>query len=392
MDTPKFRSVEEIKRWVSSQQDQVRDDQQMVDQVIQQLKAAASKIKVNAADLVFLDISSPGKKAKKTNLDFPIVKVPNIDKLKSHYSVAEKLSEQYKLILNTETEIRLNFKGGLLKNQTSQSYADVMGSIQKLKSDLEETLKKVFLSLAEVAQGHAPAEYMDFMEELTTQLSKFAIECDSAKSMTYAALDTEGQLVFGGYIILQNAINDEGRVLPHLYVVVKWTVGADIEVFVESEFVAPTLLQHGTVVETLKDTLKAIERQLTLEGFSSQIGNLPVSMQLKSPAGGLHRDLFQASEYIKKVTAEPEQLIFELTTSDAAVVDKIKTSIYLEVKALLKKKRSTTVRMKTEGHNLVFTFANLEHDTFHPADLSFLEDKYKLNPTQLRKIVNVLNG
>lgn len=394
MDIPKFRSVEEIKRWVSGQQDQIREDQQIVDHLVDKLRASCVISKqVRAAGLTIMNITSPGKAKKKTiNLDFPVVKVPNADKLKTHYTVAEKLSEQYKLILNAENEIRMNFKGGILKNQTSQSYADVMGSLQKLKSDIEETLRKVFVALAEVAQGHAPREYLDFVDELTTQLSKFSIECDSAKSMTYAALDNEGALVFGGYIILQNAVNDEGRVLPHLYVVVKWTVGGEVEIFVESEFVAPTLLHHGTVVENLKETVKAIQRQLTLEGFSAQIGNLPVSMQLRTPASGLHKDLFLASEHIKDVKAEPNELIFVLNTSDPDIVTQVKTSLYLEVKSMLKKKRSTTVRMKTEGNKLTFTFSNLEHDGIHPHDLDFLQDKYKLNPTQLRKIVNVMNG
>lgn len=394
MNTPKFRSVEEIKRWISMQQEQVREDSMLVDQLVTQLAASFAKVPVLAAEFKFLDISGDAPKRRKRTVDlkFPVVKVPNGPELKKHYAAAEKLSEQYKLILNTQNEIRMNFKGGLLKDHTSQSYHEMMGAMEKLKTDLETTLRKLFASLANIAQGHAPKEYMQFMEELTEQLGKVHIECDSARSMTYAALDKEGALVFGGYIILQNAVNDEGRVLPHLYVVVKWTVGGDVEIFVESEFVAPTLLHHGTMVEKMAEAVTAIRRQLTLEGFSAQVGTLPVSMQLRTPNSGLHKDLFQASEYIKDVKAEPNELIFILTTSDKSTVDQVSASIYLEIKALLKKKRSTTVRMKLEGNKLVFTFSNLEHDGLHPQDLAFLEDKYDLNPTQLRKIVNVLKG
>jgi hypothetical protein len=63
------------------------------------------------------------------------------------------------------------------------------------------------------------------------------------------------------------------------------------------------------------------------------------------------------------------------------------------VKAMLKNKRSTRVRMKQTGNKVSFTFTGLDQSGgIHPHDLDFLGDKYKLKEAQLRKIANIING
>jgi hypothetical protein len=211
--------------------------------------------------------------------------------------------------------------------------------------------------------------------------------------MTYAALDKDGELVFAGYIILVNAVSDQGKVLPHLYVVLKWTVGGDVEVYVEPEFQAPTLLSGGTVVENMNEIVKAVERQLSLEGFSSTLGNLPVDQQLRLPNIDRLKEAFSAADYITSVSAEHDKLIFEMKTSDREVIDSVISQIYMEVKSMLKKKRSTTVRYSVKGSKVIFVFSNLDHSGgVHPNDLEWLSDKYQLNQNQIRKIVNTING
>lgn len=400
MDIPKFRSVEEIKRWIGEQRTQFNEDRVVVEKVITRLKAAcgATPQQIQAAELKILDITSKGSGAlrKRTmNLQFPMVKVPNADKLEKNYKIAEKLSEQYKYLQGVENELRMNFKGQTVKDATTQSYAEVSGAITKLKNDVQAVLEKLFVALAEVAQGHAPKEYKHMMELMTKALTENAeLAAESAKSMTYAALDKQGNLMFTGYIILINAINDQAKVLPALYIVLRWTVGGNVEVFVESEFVAPTLLHHGTTVENMNEITKAVERQLALEGFSSQLGQLPVDTQLRFPATqDSLRDAFSAKDYLKDVRAERNALIFEFKTSDREVIDSLMGQVYAEVKAMIRKKRGTTARYSVKGPVVTFTFSNLDHGSgLHPMDLEFLEDKYGLTPTQMRRITNIING
>jgi hypothetical protein len=281
---------------------------------------------------------------------------------------------------------------------SNKNVQDTLGSIQKLKQSLETNLHKLFQVLNEVANGHAPKEYLKFVQTLADELiNNRHIECDSGKTMTYAAIakgeKNEQQLVFAGYIILVNAVSDEGKVAPTLYVVVKWTVGGDVEIFVEHEFFAPTLLTGGTTVENTREAIKVVADQLSLEGFSSQIGNLPVSMQIRQPASGLSPNLFTAAEFIAKVTADADELIFTMKPEGMKNAEQIKTQLFLEVKSMLKNKRSTKVRMKQEGNKIAFTFSGLDQSGgIHVHDLDFLGDKYKLKESQLRKIVNIVNG
>lgn len=397
MATQKFRSLEEIRKVVREMLDDQRNDTQLVNQTEKLLaKLAASKVKA-AQDFKIMDITNTKtvtKKKRTINVDFPIVKVPSSRELMKSYDLAEALSEKYKYAMNLENEVRMNFS----KFGSNKNVQDTLGSIQKLKQSLETNLHKLFQVLNEVANGHAPKEYLKFVQTLADELiNNRHIECDSGKTMTYAAIakgeKNEQQLVFAGYIILVNAVSDEGKVAPTLYVVVKWTVGGDVEIFVEHEFFAPTLLTGGTTVENTREAIKVVADQLSLEGFSSQIGNLPVSMQIRQPASGLSPNLFTAAEFIAKVTADADELIFTMKPEGMKNAEQIKTQLFLEVKSMLKNKRSTKVRMKQEGNKIAFTFSGLDQSGgIHVHDLDFLGDKYKLKESQLRKIVNIVNG
>lgn len=399
MATTKFRSLEEIRKRVKELSDQFRIDTQLVDRTEKALAKVVKSAVVHAGQdfkIRVMDISGEGstKKRKMTlNVDFPVVKVPNSKELMHSYELAERLSEQYKYTMNLENEVRMNFS-----NVNKHSAVETtLGSIQKLKSAIEKDLKRLFATLNAVAQGHAPKAYLEFVSALATEIQENKhIDCDSGKTMTYAAVakpEDGGSLVFAGYIMLTNAVSDEGKVAPTLYIVIKWTVGGNVEIFVEHEFIAPSLLRGGITVENLKEATKAVTDQLALEGFSSQIGNLPVSMQIRHPESGLTPKLFSAAPYIDKVTADEDELIFTVKPAGMKVLEEIKYQLFLEVKSMLKKKRSTKVRMQVKGNQLVFTFTGLDlGGGVHPHDLDFLSDKYKLDISQLRKIANIVNG
>jgi len=386
----KFRSLEEIRRYLTEMQNQLRLDEQIIDTTNKQLaRIAATQVK---SAIEFLDISGGGqRKLKKTlNVDFPVVKVPDAKTLDKNYKMAERLSEQYKYVVNLENEVRMNFQG------TNHSSIDAtLGSIRKLKADIERNLKSLFFALAKVAEGHAPKQYKDFVASLAEELTNNThIQCEDAKTITYAALNPKGGLVFAGYIILINAVSDEDKIAPTLYVAIKWTVGAGVEVFVEHDFVAPNMLTGGESVANVQQAAKAIANQLSLEGFSSQIGNLPVSMQIKEPVGGLRRDLFTAAPFIKSISADNDALVFFLKPKvSKQQVEDIKHQLFIEVKSMLKKKRGTSVKMRTDPGKLTFTFVGLDSsDGLHPVDLDWLGDHYKLSDSQLRKIINVINS
>jgi hypothetical protein len=385
-----FRSIEEVKRFLKEKADELRLDQQLIDRSMSQLAKMVKAAQLTAADSQILDFTGGPKQKRKTmNVDFPVVSVPDVKTLKEHYDMAERLSEQYKFLSNTEAEVKMNFAG-----DRGSQLKDVLGQFAKLKAQLEETLKNLFMHLAQIAEGHAPKQYLKFVKSLADELEENKhIECDGLQTMTYAALDKENKLVFAGYIILLNAVSDDQKTVPHLYIVIKWTVDGNVELFVEHDFVAPSLLHGGIVVSSLRAAAQAIASQMALEGFSSQIGNLPVSMQIKEPTGGLRREAFSAADWIESVSADDDVLIFKLKTTDPQKVEEVQSQIYLELKALAKRKRSTQIKVRRDQNILKFTFSNIEHgEGIHPYDLEFLHDRYKLSDKQLRQIVNTING
>jgi hypothetical protein len=393
-DAKKFRSLEEVKRFLTEQSKEFDLDRQLVDRGLSQIARVVARLstKVEAIEYKSLDIGGGGegqKRRRTMNIDFPEVEVPNKDQLKEHYELAERLSERYKYLVNTENEFKMNFVG-----EKSSEYQNVLGGFQKLKSQVEDTLKVLFQALAKVAEGAAPRQYKNFVKALAEEIENNKhIECESLQTMTYAALDKEDQLIFCGYIILQNAVNDEGKDVPHLYIAIKWTVGGDVELFIDHDFVPPGKLESGTVITSLTTAAQAIAKQMSLEGFSSQIGNLPVQMQIREPAGGLRREAFSVADWIESVDAKRDELIFTLTTADEAKVKEAQAQIFLELKSLVKKKKSTQIRVRRQDNVLTFTFSNMDHsEGIHPVDLEFLEDKYKLKAPQLRKLCNIING
>ena len=98
---------------------------------------------------------------------------------------------------------------------------------------------------------------------------------------------------------------------------------------------------------------------------------------------------------LKSVEAVKDNLIFHFKNSvSGKAIDECKVNLYLEIRNMLKKKRSTQVRMRTDlSQKLIsFTFSNLTVEGVTPHDLEWLQDKYKLNDSQLRKISNEING
>jgi hypothetical protein len=393
MEKPtKFKSLQEVRKYLNDFSKQLREEEQLIDQNAKQLAKIASKAITAAEDPDAMDISGIGtnknKRKRTLNVDFPLVKVPNADVLKKNYAAAERLSEQYKYLQTLENEVRMNFKG------TKGAALDAaIGSIRKLQQDVTASLKKLFVALSQVAEGHAPKEYKKFVKTLAEEIySNKHVDCDSVKSMSYAALDKEGELVFAGYIILTNAVSDEGKVAPTLYVVVKWTVGGDVEIFVEHEFVAPSLLQGGETVENIQQAGKAIASQLSLEGFSQQIGNLPAELQLKERE--LKPELFSVGEHLQGVNAKEDELIFTFKSgTKPEQVKEMSMDLFQDVKSMLKKKRSTKVRMQIRGDQVVFTFVGLDvGNGVSPFDLEWLGTKFKLTLPTLRKLANTINS
>ncbi len=394
----KFRSLQEVKRYLEQQTLQLKEDFALVDNSLKQLQAMAVRANkmVKALEIKVMDISGDGKPKKRRTIDteFPVVKVPNKDVLQKNYREAEKLSQQYKALVQNETEVKMTFR-----DATNANFIGLMSQFTKLKSDIENKLRQLFKALNEVAEGHAPKEYKAFVKGLADELNEHQhIECDGLSSFTYVGLTKTDDLIFAGYIVLKNAVSDEGKLVPHLYITVRWVVSGDdagtVAIYVEHDFVEPGLLTGGLVVQNLRDAVKAITNQLALEGFSSQIGNLPVNMQLKDPSR-LNRDALNPRGLVKSIKVEEDTITFNLTHSDPKIIDEIAGQLYTELKSMLRNKRTAKLRMRIGSNKdfIQFFISNLDQTTgITPHDLEFLQDKYGLSDQALRRVANEINN
>lgn len=398
--TMKFRSLQEVKRYLDEQSQQLKEDFAVVDLGLKKLQGMAAKAlkaqKIQALEIKVMDFSGDGKPKKRRTIDtnFPVVDVPNKEVLQKNYREAEKLSQQYKALVQNETEVRMTFR-----NATNANFTALMSNFTKLKADIEKKLRELFTALSQVAEGHAPKEYKAFVKGLADELNeKQHLDCESTSSFTYVGLTKTNELIFAGYIVLKNAVSDEGKLVPHLYVAVRWVVSGEdagtVAIYVEHDFVEPGLLTGGLVVNSLKDAVRAIVNQLALEGFSSQIGNLPINMQLKDP-GRLNRDALNPRGLVKTIEVEEDTIIFHLNNHDIEIAKEIGNQLYLELKSMLRNKRTAKLRMSfaPSGDSIKFTISNLDNSSgISPHDLDFLKDKYGLSDQTLRRVANEINN
>ena len=372
-----FRSIEEFKRYLSELEKDIRKDVKTAEDTVRKLKAADVEFEV-------MDISNggpPPKMKRVTKTDFPVVTVPNKDKLKKNYALIERMERQYQTLMVAEADLRASFP-----NAKNANASGALKSLQGLKYDLEQAMRKLFLSLNSVADKHAPKEFKKFVSSIASSIEDH-LEFDALNTAIYAALTKEDELIFTAYLMLQNVVSDEGATAPNVYIAISWVVNGQIKVYVDHDFLMPTNLKYGTAVKDSKDALRSVQTQLALEGFSSTIGSLPATLRLKRTVDEVQQGL-SVRKFVKSIVARDNELVFKVTDV------KIANDLYKELKESTK--RGTLIRMRVKGSKegeIIFTFADRGNPSgISPNDLEYLQDTYGLSEAQLRRIVNEITG
>ncbi len=372
-----FRSIEEFKRYLSELEKDIRKDVKTAEDTVRKLKAADVEFEV-------MDISNDGpppKMKRVTKTDFPVVTVPNKDKLKKNYALIERMERQYQTLMVAEADLRASFP-----NAKNANASGALKSLQGLKYDLEQAMRKLFLSLNSVADKHAPKEFKKFVSSIASSIEDH-LEFDALNTAIYAALTKEDELIFTAYLMLQNVVSDEGATAPNVYIAISWVVNGQIKVYVDHDFLMPTNLKYGTAVKDSKDALRSIQTQLALEGFSSTIGSLPATLRLKRTVDEVQQGL-SVRKFVKSIVARDNELVFKVTDV------KIANDLYKELKESTK--RGTLIRMRVKGSKegeIIFTFADRGNPSgIAPNDLEYLQDTYGLSEAQLRRIVKEITG
>lgn len=402
VDLPKFRYLDDIKRYLETMDAELSDSGKLIKQQ-QKLLAGLFKIdsrQLRAASLSF-NITPDDEKRQRSLLrkskvkidpEFTKIIVPNIKKLESQYAMAEDLYAKHKAVESIETQLSLSFP-----NRQGPEYNATVAQIQRMKEKIAEQLKLCFEFLNQVAAEHVPKEFVKYTD-LVAELVNEHVIFKEAQQFLYVSV-YEGDLMFTSYLMLIDVANDEGEITPHLYISVQWLMSKEPTVTVDlnHEFEVPNkLVGQGDEVGSVGEATKAISSMLEMESFSSALGVVPLALQLKVDPTSINPSLFVYKDFISKVEVTDTSLVFMLRqeADSPEAVAEISAQLYKELKALLRNKAALSMKEGKKGRNSVITFfvrLVAEGGEFNAYDLEFMRDKFGLSNQDLRKIANIIN-
>jgi hypothetical protein len=417
-DLPKFRYVSDVDKFVSEMAEEVRDLSQLVrkqQKVLSFLTRpqdwVAASMKIQAATFEEFNVTPPSasdqrkrKQALKKTIDKKLdrVVVPAIGKLKNQYGLAQDLYSKYQTLEAVEAQLDMQFPD-------ARDLERAKGGITKLKQEIQAQLSEVLGFLNEVAEAHVPKSFQDYIDAIAREVEEH-VHFEDSKTFLYVNVSEGGSLVFTSYIMLINALNEDGEAAPALYIAVQWNQGnfaksgeeASVKIYLDHEFELPLKLaarSDGHDVESVGDAVKTLADMLEVENFSSSLGVIPLSFQMNLDPTELTKEMFSYRDYIQKVGVDPSTHTLRFTFRKVAGVDKssvtkMATTLLLEVKQVVKKSRGTKIRMKPgkEGGQyyidfIVTTVGQGNDLTQH--DLEFLRERFDLNDTQIKKIARI---
>jgi hypothetical protein len=398
VELPKFRYIDDVNRFLSTMSDEIDDLEQVIR--IQQKQLAkllhpkdwvhASLVKAATFEFNI----SPDAGAKRSHLKRKIdpeltkVVVPEVDKLKEQYGLSEDLYEKHRTLEAVETQLAMQFP-----DKRGPAYEEAIKGIRALKAKVDERLKEVLGFLNQVASEHVPKTFKKYMDAVVQEVQEHVM---FEKNQVFLYVSTkDNQIVFTYYLMLENALNDEGQVTPHLYISLQWVVGESLHVQINHEYELPAQLMRdpGTSVDSVGAAVKAISHLLEMEEFSTALGTVPLATQLKMDPSKVTENMFTYRSFIDKLSIDSDKLVFELrkgVTEEQA--NEIKYPLFQEVKSLFKNSRTAKLTMQVSTKAITFMVKQTaKKGEVDVSDAEFLKDKFNINDTQLRKVVNILN-
>lgn len=391
-----FPTWEALRKYLDQLNKEIDEDGKFIKK---QNELLSSRYLSTASDVFRFGISSPGTTpgAKAPDLSkAPIdISTKNLKELKSQYALVEDLNRKYRVLEDTLVQIRMTFKD-------KRDAKDVENSVRVMQQKVQTQLKTIFTFLNKLATKHVPKAFTKYVTSVSGAIKDNIYHSKSANHL-YISVDDEGRIVFTDYLLMQDALNNEGSVTPVLYIVIQSVSPledgdsvAGTYVYLLHEFEAPQhLLDSGDGVR-VRDTssaVKAVNRLLELEDFSTALGVLPFGPNMDQKVS---LDLFSFRDVMEDVKVSDEGMIFTFKNgTDKSTVSKAAAQLLPEVKSMFKKFRAQLRLVPgtdAKGRpTLEFKLLNISG----PRDLSvydveWLKDKFGLSNTDIRKIITIL--
>lgn len=350
-----------------------------------------------AGDVFRFDVpSTPGKIIKAPDLSkAPInISTKSLKELKSQYALVEELNRKYRVLEDTLVQIKMNFKD-------KRDAKDVENSVRVMQQKIQSQLKTIFTFLNKLATEHVPKSFLKYVEAVSGAI-KDNIYHSRAANHLYISIDDDGRIVFTDYLLMQEAINAEGQLIPVLYIVIQSVAPvsdddkiAGTYVYLLHEFEAPQHLLDsgdGLRVRNISNAISAVNKLLELEDFATALGVLPFGPNIDQKVS---LDLFSFKDVMDDVKVSDEGMVFVFkqgTTKE--IVSKAAAQLLPEVKSMFKKFRAQLrMALGHEGNKPTLEFKLL--NVAGPRDLSvydveWLKDKFGLSNNDIRKIITIL--
>lgn len=414
VNLPKFRYLDDVMRFLDNMGKELRDTEQLVRQqqkLLASLKDKKASIAYSVQPLVkaafSLKITPTTRQEQlkeirkmkgKIDPSLTKVKVPNLDKLKSQYALAEDLHEKYTTLEAMEAQLNIQFP----ERNKGEAFKKALDSINALKTKVQTQLKTVFGYLNEVASNHVPDAFAQYMNSIV-ELVKSHVIFGSSDLFLYVSVADDGALVFTYYLMLKDVVNEEGFVTPHLYISVQWKLGTGdqnrVTVQLNHEYDVPNkLLSSGMTVTSVGDAVKAISQLLELENFNSALGVVPLILQLKVDPSAIDISQFSWRDFVSSMTIDPDTdewtFVLRPEVNDRKTIDNIKAAFYTDLKGFFKDRTKFSIKEEKAGKAIalvVKTQKVSQKGEFNARDAEFLRERFGLNDAALKKVVNILN-
>jgi hypothetical protein len=280
-------------------------------------------------------------------------------------------------------------------DRRGDAYEKTIEGLNELKAKVAKQLKTALAFLNEVAAKHVPKSFQKYIEAIRQEVEEHVMFEDH-NLFLYVSTSPEKQIVFTYYLMLLNATNDEGKITPSLYISVQWVLSEGVTIQINPEYELPgqLLKEGGNEVSSVPEAVKAIGDLLALEDFSSALGTVPLSTMLRKPLSEMKPEMFSYRDFIQKLDVDEGKLVFKFRPDISK--DDIKgvtEALFAEVHSLFKNPRKAKLKMAVTPTQVTFTVTNLaSNDEVSTHDAEFLFDKFDLENSTMRKVINLLNN
>jgi hypothetical protein len=389
-----FRSLEEVEKYVNTLTLKIREDLSLLNKYEIQFAhtetSATLELKVN--------VTKTGK-ARKTRAGqhimvqkFKKVVIPEAGRLAKNFAVLDELFDDLDKLKTVENIVSVSFRA-------KPGAGKMIEGIKTRRKITEKGVQKAQEFLTRIGKKYEPTPFKEFVQAIFDKLVE-ELDYDSTEQFIYVTPDQNQRLRFTHYLRLIGLEDDEGRVLPELYLVFtciitpiqKKQVEAQYWVNVISEFQTPGKFETGTEVDTVKGAVLDIGMKLDSENFANTLGTIPLNLD-KTPK----KEQFSVKKKIFSIEVDEHSISFVLNKGvKDQEINSIIENLYGDVKGLLHKMRAKLkVRVSVElgRKKIVFTLANLAKDgQATMEDLRWIQEMTGIDDDKLRKITRTVNG